>query len=925
MKKYYSLMIFAILLSLVNVSVGMAAPSAVPARQEVTPPAPQGPRDSDSAALLTQQGATIVYNTKNRTANFIAAKPGQPIRSSAGTARSQSDAARSFVSQYSKLLGLTDQAQELTIKKEDLTDKARSFVRFQQVYQGIPVLGGELNVQLTNTNDLLSINGEILPDLKLSVSPAISADAAKQSAFDLVKKLYQLGNSRLLATDPKLWVYEPSLIGPAGAPTQLVWRVDVTTVDLQPVRELVLINAQTGGISLNFSQIDHALNRQTYTANNGSTLPGTLVCAEANPTCSGGDAHAVAAHKYAGNTYTFFSSVHGRDSIDNAGMILKSTVHYGSAYENAFWNGLQMVYGDGAGFPLADDVVAHELTHGVTEYTSGLYYYYQSGAINESFSDIWGEFVDQTNGAGTDTPAVKWQMGEDVTGWGAIRNLKDPTIFGDPDKMTSPNYNVTDSDSGGVHTNSGVNNKAAYLMTDGGTFNGYTVVGLGITKTAKIYYEVQTHLLTSGADYADLYNALYQGCINLVGTAGIVATDCQQVRNATNAVQMNLQPIAGYNVDAPVCPAGQIIKTTSFFGNMENIAGNWTFSALSGTSRWGTVIGYARSGIRSLYGNDYPSVVSDSVATMTNGVVIPAKGYLHFAHAYGFDAPNYDGGVLEYSANGGAWIDAGSLIQVNGYDAVISTGWSNPLGGRSAFAADSHGYISTRVNLASLAGQTVRFRWRMGLDSSVYGYGWFVDDVRIYDCAVQTTTVSISAQDGWVLESSETSNTGGTFNNSAVTIMLGDSAAKAQYRGILSFNTGVIPDTATITGVTLKVKQQSIVGTNPITALQGFIADIKNGYFGTVATLETGDFNSPPSGAYGPFSPASVSGVYSINLTNGRNFVNKLATNGSLTQIRLRFKLDDNNDAAANVLFLHSGNAVAAANRPQLVITYIVP
>ena len=106
------------------------------------------------------------------------------------------------------------------------------------------------------------------------------------------------------------------------------------------------------------------------------------------------------------------------------GMTLVSTTRYcpnssHCPYANAFWNGDQMVYG--AGFASADDVVGHELTHGVTESTSNLFYYYQSGAINESFSDVWGEFIDQTNGAGTDTARVKWLIGEDIPGLGAIR------------------------------------------------------------------------------------------------------------------------------------------------------------------------------------------------------------------------------------------------------------------------------------------------------------------------------------------------------------------------------------------------------------------------------------------------------------------------------------------------------------------------
>ena len=95
-----------------------------------------------------------------------------------------------------------------------------------------------------------------------------------------------------------------------------------------------------------------------------------------------------------------------------------------------------MVYGDG--FAAADDVVGHELTHGVTDFSSQLFYFYQSGAMNESFSDIWGEFVDLTNGAGNDSPGVRWLMGEDIPVGGAIRDMQNPPAFGDPDRILSP-------------------------------------------------------------------------------------------------------------------------------------------------------------------------------------------------------------------------------------------------------------------------------------------------------------------------------------------------------------------------------------------------------------------------------------------------------------------------------------------------------
>src|SRR5689334_14925076 len=143
--------------------------------------------------------------------------------------------------------------------------------------------------------------------------------------------------------------------------------------------------------------------------------------------------------------------------------------------------------------------------------------------------------------------------------------MQDPTLSSSgpqPDKMTSPFYDSTDiynddfGDSGGVHTNSGINNHAAFLIVDGGSFNGQNVTGIGLTKAAKIYYEVQTNLMTSGTDYADLYDDLFQGCLNLVGEVGITSGDCNQVRAATIAVEMNQQPVPDYNPEAPACSAG---------------------------------------------------------------------------------------------------------------------------------------------------------------------------------------------------------------------------------------------------------------------------------------------------------------------------------------------------------------------------------
>ena len=186
------------------------------------------------------------------------------------------------------------------------------------------------------------------------------------------------------------------------------------------------------------------------------------------------------------------------------------------------------------------------------------------------------------------------------------------------------------------------------------------------------------------------------------------------------------------------------------------------------------------------------------------------------------------------------------------------------------------------------------------------------------------TVYSSAPQDGWILESTEKSNIGGNFNTGALTFNLGDDAAKKQYRSILSFNTGVLPDNANIISLTLKVKKANIVGGgNPVSIFGGFVVDMKNGILGT-SVLQASDFQTLATATYGPFNLAPVANVYSINLTGGKANVNKLIASSGLTQIRLRFNLDDNNNAVANDLILFSGNATNQADRPQLVIVYSV-
>lgn len=875
-----------------------------------------------------------VYNLQTGVIRFVGTEPGQPIQQPVmlSAAASPEEAARGYFSVCGPLFGLRNQAEELVVKAEHSEDDGWSVVRFQQVYQGIPVLAGELIVQLDGSKNIISVNGETLPDISVDTAASIDSNAARIQAMQVVANKYQLSTESLTITDPELWIYQPSLIQPRGGFTSLVWRMQVTTSDLAPIRELVLVNAHRGNVELSFNQIDSARNRKTYTANNTLSLPGTLVCEEGNPTCPDGDKDAKNAHIYAGDTYDFYRLKHNRDSINNAGMDIISTVHYGLRGCNAFWNGAQLVYSDGC-FIVADDIVAHEYTHGVTQYESGLFSYYQSGAIKESLADIWGEFVDLGNGKGNDAASVRWLIGED-TSTGAIRNMKDPPAKGDPDKMTSPkydtitcdNYNDSDNcDNGGVHTNSGVNNKAVYLLTDGGSFNGNTVSAMGVLKVAKIYYEAQTNLLTSGADYADLHEVIRQACLDLVGKSGITSANCQNVRTATLAVEMDKQPVLGYNTEAPLCAAGQN-PVTLFFDNLENSSRNWEFGVFKGTGRWQLDSpwgSFAHSGEHFLYADDAPASVTDAYTALKTNVRLPANAYLHFSHAYGFEGAGHDGGVLEYTTNGGAsWTDAGSLFVNNGYTGTITSS-TNPMNGKPAFVEDSHGYISSRVDLSTLVDKNVRFRWRMGLDSTEYDWGWWLDDVHIYRCGTPVSKTksfySDGKYDGHILESGPTSEVGGTVYPTMTTFKLGDNFKNRQFRVILSFDTASLPNDAVITDIMLKIKKMKLVGIDPFTTYIPLYVDIRKPYFGTGYALEPRDFQADANKVkVGQFGTVPVSDWYSVDIgATAYKYVNVKG----ITQLRLYFRKGDNGNSADDYIEFFSGNA-GNASKPVLVLTY---
>lgn len=669
--------------------------------------------------------------------------------------RSSASLAQDIARQFAPRLGIQNPQQQLVVtQNRSRTDQGQT-IRYQQTYQGIPIIAAEMVANTTSTEQLVSFSGETASISLKNTQPLITAQQAQQSALATIAKWYQRDIAALQASHPELMIYDPALLGPGDGPQRLVWQLEVSPAGIADFRQYMLVDAHSGALALHFDQVDHALNRATYTTNNTTSLPGTLLCNEVDTNCNG-DSDADFAHNYAADTYNFYLNHHARDSFDDKGAQIISSVHYPITatmnQPNAFWNGSQIVYTNG--MSAGDDVVAHELTHAVTNSTSKLFYYYQSGAINESLSDVWGEFVDQTNNRGNDSAGVRWLIGEDLF-IGTIRNMQNPPAYGNPDRMTSGLYWTDSQDNGGVHINSGINNKAAYLMVDGGSFNGQTVTGIGLNKTAAIYYEAQTAYLTSGSDYLDLYHALNQSCQNQIGSNGITAEDCTSVDKALLAVEMNQRPAANFSPRADLCPAGMVVSNTLFNDSIETGLGNWNITNLLGSTAWLQDFGFASSGTYMIF-SPTPATAADSVLTLNNAIAIPnnSQYYLHFNHAYDFESNGglyYDGGVIEYSTDGGSnWSDAGSLIDAGRtYTGALASG--NPLVGRMAFSDVSHGYNSTRLNLASLSGNNFLFRFRHTADDGTNNLGWVIDDIRVYSCTANTAPQANAGNDQNVL------------------------------------------------------------------------------------------------------------------------------------------------------------------------------
>ncbi|WP_299890627.1 M4 family metallopeptidase [uncultured Lacinutrix sp.] len=742
-------------------------------------------QSTERAILEFQEksNAAITINENSKIPEFIKFPTTQALKLN-GT--STTEKAISFLNNYKSIYKIEDINNSFKAGEIEIDNIGLQRVVLNQEYNGVPVYDGKLLFHFNIENNLTSVNGNFIPNIKLNAQPSIEKTVANGIALQTIENQnINFSGETLFVHNSKLYVFNKGLAQGVKGANYLVYEVEVRNeID---VREFVFVNAHNGTIVEQFTGIAHALDRIVYEGNTGNTvwqegdaLPGTLTIWQQNEV------------EASAHVYNFFVNAFGYVSYDGADAQMRTINNNPNINcPNANWNGATANYCNGTA---SDDVIAHEWGHAYTEYTSGLIYQWQSGAINESYSDIWGETVDllnnyedadddnsiRTAGCGS---SDRWRMGEDATAFGgAIRDMWNPPCNGDPGKVTDGEYLCGTADNGGVHINSGIPNHAYALLVDGGAYNGQTITGIGFTKAAHIFWRAQSQYLTNTSDFNNLADALEASANDLIGVnleglsttsiaAGpsgeiISASDVQQVINAILAVEMRINPdVCGYTALLGDSPAlcDNAINSPIFFEDWETGMDGWTVtqspaSLLTWESRDWVVSGdlpnnrpgSAAFGIDPINGNCTSDFENGIITIESPVITMPdfteGNYEIAFDHYVSTEA-NWDGGNIKASIDGGAWTLIPTVaFTTNGYNATLNdtaAGNDNPMEGQDAFTGSDEGsnkgsWGTSIINLNSIgvvANSTIQFRFEMGTDGCNGREGWYVDDLRVYNCA----------------------------------------------------------------------------------------------------------------------------------------------------------------------------------------------
>ncbi|NPC96768.1 M4 family metallopeptidase [Nocardioides sp. zg-DK7169] len=951
-------------MSLALVAAGLAAAPGLQASAAGPAPQTTAPDDGLVAKMRSAADGKVQLSREDATGAVGFARADEDLLPSVegGSRKGSVEKASAYLDRYSRAFGAP---RGQLVQSGVTADEHGWTVDYVQRYRGVEVFGSRLRAHLDREGDLTAVNGYVAPDLDLATSPRLTPAEAGERAVTTVKADPPEGSraAGVEAASADLVIYRLGAIKGEAGDAVLAYEVEVTNE--RDVRDTVIIDAASGKPVNRWSMI-HSLERELYEAsvNNGGTpdddsddtVKLDRVWREGNPR-TGLNSSQLDLVDGTGDAYWFFYNAFGRDSYDDRGAIMR-TVNNDPRIScpNANWNGVTTNYCNGV---TSDDTVAHEWGHAYTEYTSGLIYQWQAGAMNESFSDIWGETVDQINDRFNETPntrrtdgqcsaytrgpiemtinspasiagpcdaapasfgpvfsepvttdvvvaiddatdgttatdgcteftnadevdgvfayvdrgtcsfaikaanaesagatgivvgnndpagapismsgsadiyglmirtadgakikaatepvnitvgpagedptdnSYRWLSGEgDPAFGGAIRDMWNPTCYGDPGKVSDAEYHCSTDDAGGVHSNSGVPNHAFALLVDGGTYNDVTVPSIGLTKAAHVFWRTQANYLTPTSDFSDLADGLAASCADLTGRGinalstqardqqasdeVIAAEDCAAVAAVAEAVELDQEPTQCdfqplLSPDAPAFECGDGLETEVVWSeDFEDGLAGWTqdeetvFEGSQGYE-W-TAVDDAPGGHTSQVAFA-PDPTDGSCAgdaadiSSRNGLISPVielpagtSPRMSFDHYVATEAA-WDGGNVKVSVNGGDFeLLPEEAFLFNGPNAELdgTSDNTNPMAGEPAWTGTDGGEIrgswgQTQVDLSELGkpGDELRFRFDMGRDGCNGIDGWYVDDIQVVVCsdgtvppaAVRSTTTAVA-------------------------------------------------------------------------------------------------------------------------------------------------------------------------------------
>lgn len=635
---------------------------------------------------------------------------------------------------------------DIQVKNVEIDDLNMGHTRVQQMVDGIPVWEGEAIVHLKADGTLSTITNDLKEAIIVNTEPNFSQKDAVEFALGMYK-----GKAKV--TDPpqaELFIYRGT------DRDHLVYRVETPRLDGTEATSapVVFVDAHTsekvfeydnlktgtgtslysGTVAIDTSSVgatyymeDLTRKMGTFNMNNtGNTTTGTggtqSRFTDTNDIWDTTTQKAgVDAHYGARWTYDYFLNIHGRNGINGSGgpgtttaaansgiSLITSRVHFGSNYNNAFWYQNMMTYGDGNGTtfsPLTTlDIAGHEMTHGVTQYTANLTYANESGALNESMSDVFGAMVESYSRGGV-VNSDTWKIGEQAytpaTSGDALRYMDNPHLAGnggytsddDPDHY-SERYTGT-ADSGGVHINSGIPNHAFYLASVGGThhLSGVTVTGIGTTDAAKIWYRSLTVYMTASTNFSGARTAMLNSATDLFGSA---------------SAQYNTIATTWCAVGVGSCPGPSPTPTPTPGGGSELLVNPGFETSLSPWVMSGTGALYTNNGNYPHGGTGYPyfGAANSRTGQTYQTVAIPSNAtgtmtfWLNVTSDETTTTTQYDKLFVEVRNT------SGTLLS------TLAT-YSNLNKGTAGV------YSQKSLSMAAYKGQTVRLQFRVSTDSSL--------------------------------------------------------------------------------------------------------------------------------------------------------------------------------------------------------------